>query len=168
MDDADRIHLQRMIAANNVQDQTDKIRWLKHSDLIKKDVQTMLQLKKSYSRTQDSRTFESMCETRCAFLFHNYTDIYNRLKKNELNLDILAKLLDHLKKIEDGELDQHTGSFEVGKILKKMYIDSALKRAEKYDKQEKKKPAPKKEKKISWHDFKMMQNWNIFFSFLRK
>ena len=52
-------------------------------------------------------------------------DIFNKLKKDELNLNILHKLLDILKQIEKSELDQHEGAFEVGKLLKAMYIDSA-------------------------------------------
>jgi hypothetical protein len=71
-----------------------------------------------------------------------------------------------LRDIEDGKLDQHEGSFEVGKILKKIYIDSALKRAENLDAEQdaKDKRAATKaakntrpaipEKKMSWADFK--------------
>jgi hypothetical protein len=67
-----------------------------------------------------------------------------------------------LRDIEDGKLDQHEGSFEVGKILKSIYVDSALKRAENLDaEQEKKdKKSTKKtrpaipEKKLSWAEFK--------------
>jgi hypothetical protein len=36
-----------------------------------------------------------------------------------------------LKKIEDQEIDQHEGSYEVGMLLKKIYVDSALKKANK-------------------------------------
>jgi hypothetical protein len=75
----------------------------------------------------------------CGFLFTNYTDIYNKVKKDEIDLIMLNKFLDVLKRIEDGELDQHEGSFLVGTILKEMYIDSALKKAdklnEKYEKE---------------------------------
>ena len=74
-----------------------------------------------------------MCVSRCQFLFNNYTNIFNRLKKDELDMNILGKLLFVLKQIEDGHLDQHSGSYEVGKILKEMYIDSAIKQGEKYD-----------------------------------
>jgi hypothetical protein len=75
-----------------------------------------------------------------------------------MNLGILAQLLDVLKKIEDGNLDQHTGAYEVGKLLKEMYIDSALMKSEKLDAKYSKsgatttsKPKPKK---ISWKEYK--------------
>jgi hypothetical protein len=63
--------------------------------------------------------------------------------------------LDILQKIEDGELDQHEGSFMVGTILKEMYVDSALKKADKLNANEEPRVEPKKpEKKISYKQFK--------------
>ena len=44
-----------------------------------------------------------------------------------------------LQAIEEGEIDQHEGSYEVGKLLKELYIDSALRRETKRDKKRKKK-----------------------------
>ncbi len=45
----------------------------------------------------------------------------------------------------------------VGIILKKLYIDSALKKAEKLDEVTEKAPEPKKaEVKVSWKQFKKM------------
>ena len=36
-----------------------------------------------------------------------------------------------LKAIEDGDKDQHEASFTVGKLLKELYKDSALRKADK-------------------------------------
>ena len=68
----------------------------------------------------------------------------------------MGQFLSILKRIEDGKIDQHEGSFEVGKLLKKIYVDSALKNKESNDKIEKKnkKKAPKK---ITWNQYKKMQ-----------
>ena len=38
MNDKDRLQLQQMLKANDFEDQTSKIRTLKHSELIKNDV----------------------------------------------------------------------------------------------------------------------------------
>jgi hypothetical protein len=153
MDDKARLQLQNMIKANNVEDQTGLIRELKHSDILKKDIQTLLSLKQKYGVDEESLKLESMCE--CAFLFNYYTDIYNKIRKDEIDLGILNKFLNVLKQIEDGELDQHEGSFEVGTLLKKIYIDSALKRAEKLDQSEKETMKEKKEpKNIHWKNYK--------------
>ena len=61
-----------------------------------------------------------------------------------------------LEKIENGTLDQHEGSYMVGDILKKMFIDSALRKEAKDEKKKKKKKVKKKlpTKKMSWNDFK--------------
>ena len=124
---------------------------------------TFISLKNKYQRLSQSNPdqFDRMCSSQCNFLFTNYTDIFNRIKKDELNLNMLMKFIHILKKIEDEEIDQHTGAFEVGKILKEMYIDSALVKAEKIDKKTGKKTAPSKPsvvKKISWKDYKEMNN----------
>ena len=73
---------------------------------------------------------------------------------------MLFQLISVLKAIEDGKVDQHEGSFEVGKILKKIYIDSALKRSEHLDAEQaakdkrEKKPAKPQAEKISWAEYK--------------
>jgi hypothetical protein len=53
--------------------------------------------------------------------------LYNKIINDKLDLSILERFLAILKKIEDGEIDQHEGSYLVGLYLKEMYIDSALK-----------------------------------------
>ena len=127
MDTLDKLNLHKMIDANNVQDCTDEIRTKKHSTLIGDDVTRLVALKKKYSRLAQSnpQQFDSMCVSQCNFLFNNYMDIFNKVKKDEMNLEILAQLLQVLKQIEEGSLDQHAGAFEVGKLLKAIYIHLA-------------------------------------------
>jgi hypothetical protein len=161
MDHTDKLNLTKMIDANNVEDCTKDIREKKHSDLIRNDVTCLLSLKKKYSRLAQSNPnqFDAMCVSQCSFIFTNYMDIFNKVKKDEINLQILHKLLDVLKQIENSEFDQHEGAFEVGKLLKAMYIDSALTKAERIDKKTGKKTTPSKakEKKITWAEFKATQ-----------
>ena len=92
------------------------------------------------------------------FLYTYYTDIFNKVKKDEIDINLLYKFLDILKKIEEGQLDQHEGSFMVCTILKDIYVDSALKKAEKLDANfEKEKIEPKKANvNVSWKQFKKM------------
>jgi hypothetical protein len=101
-----------------------------------------------------------MCVSKCQFLFNNYTDIFNKVKKDEIDLNILVRLLNVLHSIEEGQVDQHEGSFEVGKLLKQIYIDSALKKADKLDEKysDKKGERKKPEEKISWKQFKERNN----------
>jgi hypothetical protein len=157
MDQTDRLNLKKMIQTNEVVDCTGDIRSKKHSQLIKKDVLRLLQLKKDYGHL-DYEKFDEMVVSQCNFIFTNYTDIFNKVKKDEINLETLFEFLNILKSIEDGKLDQHEGAFEVGKILKKMYIDSALMKSEKLDKETGNmvvRPVAVA-KNISWSQFKKM------------
>ena len=97
MDDNQRLHLQKMIAANNVEDTTDLIRQLKHSIVLRENVNKLLSLKTQYNNDPDSLQIESMLQ--CNFLFTYYTDIYNKIKKDELDITILFQALDVLEKI---------------------------------------------------------------------
>jgi hypothetical protein len=153
MDENSRLQLQRMVQANNVEDQTDLIRNLKHSIVLKSDINTLLFLKSKYGDDTDKIHLEAMSE--CNFLFTYYTDIYNKIRKDEIELKILFQFLDVLKRIEDNELDQHEGSFLVGTLLKELYIDSALKKADKLNKLQGEEEKPKEEPiKISWKQYK--------------
>ena len=157
MDNSDRLNLQKMINANDVEDFTDDIREKKHSELIKQDLRTMIVLKKLHSdiAKNDPSGFEIICIERCQFLFNNYTDIFNKIRKDELDLDIFMKFIEILKMIEDGKLDQHEASFKVGTILKQLYIDSALRKSNHLDEANGVEEVKQKEgKNISWSQWK--------------
>ena len=160
MDDNQRLHLQKMISANNVEDQTGLIRDLKHSYILRENVNNLVMLKAKHFDDVDSLNLEAMVE--CNFLFTYYTDLYNKIRKDEIDLKILFQFIDVLKKIEDGLMDQHEGSFEVGSLLKKIYVDSALRKAEKLNATtgvvEPEYKGPQVE--ISWRQFKQMQSNN--------
>jgi hypothetical protein len=159
MDDKQRLQLANMIKVNNVEDQTELIRNLKHSQVLRNEVNNMILIKAKY-RNDESKMNEE-CINECGFLYTYYTDIYNRVKKDEIDIGILNKFFDVLRQIEEGELDQHEGSFLIGTILKELYIDSAIKKAEKMDEKEKeteqKLEIKKAENNISWKQFKAMK-----------
>ncbi len=167
MNDDERVKLDQMLKENDVKNMTGTIRELKHSSKILEDVKAMLELKKKYGRLSKSnpKQFESMVIKRCNFLFTKYTNIFNRLYKDQLNLEILMKLINVLKNIEDGDVDQHEGSVVVGKILKEMYIDSALKQEEQRKKKHTSIPEkPKGPKhKITWQQFAAMESNKTFY-----
>ena len=157
MNDSERLKLQEMIKANNVEDQTSRIRELKHSGKIRQDINSYLQLVKKYPGSQNKEFFKQSCLKQCSFLFNNYTDIYNKLTKNELNIAILLDFVNVLSDIENNVIDQHEGSFKVGKLLKELYIDTVLRKEHKLDNKtglRNKKKVPSTGKKISYIDFK--------------
>jgi hypothetical protein len=159
MDDNQRLQLQNMIKVNNVEDQTELIRNLKHSQVLRNEINNMIMIKSKY-RGDDEKITEE-CVNECNFLFTYYTDIFNKVKKDEIDINILNKFLDVLRRIENGELDQHEGSFLVGTLLKELYVDSAIKKADKlneiYDNQVINEPK-KAIVQMSWKQFKKVNN----------
>ncbi len=161
LSDYEKDQLKKMIEANDTNDMTDKIRENKHSIKLKEGIESIIKLRNENMEMyiNDKNEFEKLVLNTNSFLFNNYTDIYNKIMKNEIDIKILNKFLDLLKQIEDGRLDQHEASFMVGSILKEMYVDSAIKRAEKLDEESEKltaKPVPNKE--ISWKQYKALNN----------
>ena len=133
MNEKERLQLNKMIKINNVEDQTNQIRTLKHSSILEKEIKELLILKEKYREQPEVLLNESIIN--CNFLYNNYTDIYNRVKKDEINIDLLFHFIKVLSQIEEGLIDQHEGSFMIGKLLKEIYVDSALKKADKLDKE---------------------------------
>lgn len=131
MDDNARLQLQKMISENNVEDQTSLIRELKHSHKLAADIRALQQVKVRFAGNNEAIHENGVQE--CTFLHTYYTDIYNKIKNDEIDLVLLNRFLNVLRSIEDGEVDQHEGSFVVGTILKEIYIDSALKKGDKLD-----------------------------------
>lgn len=159
MDFSDRLNLQKMINTNNIEDLTETIKNKKHSALITKDFQKLILLKKQNSiNMANNDDFDIICMEQCSFLFTNYTDIYNKIKKDELDLNIFMQFLDILKMIEDGKLNQHEGAYNVGVLLKKLYIDSALKKSNKLNNQNDNEIKHIQPKNVSWNEWKKKYN----------
>ena len=74
MDNTDRLNLQKMINANDVVDCTNEIRNKKHSQLIKADIQSILDLKSKYPRLKETnpKQYDNMCISRCNFSSQRY------------------------------------------------------------------------------------------------
>lgn len=157
----DKLQLQEMIKTNDVEDKTDLIRATKHSKLIREQVKLLEQLKQEYSELYKNnfQQFDTLTVEKCSFLFQNYTDIYNKVLKNEINLDILNKFLDALELIENGEVDQHEASVKVGTYLKELYVDSALRKTEKMDAENSNNDDKKNDiMEISWSEYKRVRS----------
>lgn len=159
MNNEERLNLKKLINQNDCIDNTEHIRSLKHSSLIRNDIVTIQNLKKKHARVKknDPERFLSLCQSQCQFLFNGYTDLFNKVYKDELDLNIMSNMLDVLKQIEDGKVDQHEGSVVIGKILKELYVDSALKRCNTLDQNiTSEEPTYVESKQISWKQFKQM------------
>jgi hypothetical protein len=136
MDYQERLDLKRLVENSDAENNTETIRRVKHSGKILDNIRIMEQLKRSHAEmlANSPDEFTELCRSKCTFLFNYYTDIFNKLLKDELNLGIMIRFIKVLQLIEDGKVDQHEGSVIIGKFLKELYVDSALRRADNLDK----------------------------------
>lgn len=156
--DDERLNLKNLMNELDYVDNTETIRRLKHSVRIRDDIRKLEKLKveQANMRITSPENFFNIANTECKFLYDNYTDIFRRAMRDEIDVVIMSRLLIVLKLIEDGQLDQQDGSVRVGKILKELYLDSAVKRADALDKEhEKDKPVINNgNNEITWKKFK--------------
>jgi len=157
----DKLNLKKMVGEmDGVVDNTKSIRTLKHSILLRDDIRKLDTIRKTDIQlfTNDFDSFMEKCQHECRFLYNNYTDIFNRVIKQEIDLEIMTRFLFVLKLIEDGDVNQHEGSAMIGKILKELYLDSAIKCADNLrtgTTNELNQPTSKLETKdISWKEYK--------------
>jgi hypothetical protein len=156
MKNMESIDLKNLVKEYKYESTTEKIRELKHSKKIREDITKMIEMKKKYNRL-NGKNLRNMVEKQCSFLYANYTNIFNKIYKDNIDLNLFHKFLLVLEKVEEGECDQHQASVEVGKVLKEIYIDSAIREGEKLDKKNKKTPVkPRKSKNISWTEYQKM------------
>jgi hypothetical protein len=121
----ERLKLHELIKEGNVQDNTNNIRKLRHSGQLKKDVMT---IKMILSRVEslEYEYLDKTCSPHCSFIIENYKNIYQRMLKGQIDFGVLDKFLDCLESVENGLKDQHEASYEIGTILKSMYIDPKI------------------------------------------
>lgn len=148
--------LQKMIRENDTEDNTSKIRRLKHSAQIRRDVSNIRNIKRRL-KTRDFHKLDAECQRKCSFLFNNYTIIYNKMIKDEIDIQIMYKFLDALQSIEDGKRNQHEASYEIGMLLKQLYVDKKINKKSNSSSKQDKTKSTTKPKKISYEEFKKMQ-----------
>lgn len=154
----ERLDLKRLVNESECENNTETIRELKHSTKILNDVCVLEKAKREKPVEMKEDEFHLECRQKAEFLYIYYPDIFHKVLKDEIDLRILSKLLKVLKMIEDGEVDQHEGSAMVGKILKEMYIDSAVRHGENLDKEHETDKVKKEDgRRINWRQYKALQ-----------
>lgn len=126
MDNKQKVALQKMISENNIVDNTHKIRENRITQDVQNDIKSFLHLKSLYHGNTHAPSFQKECQKKCPFLFNNHKYILNKLINGTVDMELLTKMLNILKKIEDGEYDQHTGSFYFGNICKQVFLDPVI------------------------------------------
>lgn len=150
--DFEQFQLRKMLEQSDFKDHTNTIREQKHCSDIRRCVLRILELKREHADLykSDYEEFDRLVLSECGFLFHHYMELYNVLMKDQVDTTIMLELLNTLQLIEDGTLDQHEGSFVVGKRLKEIYVDSTLAKAVAKDQPHVFNP----HKELTWADYK--------------
>jgi hypothetical protein len=151
----EHLDLKKLLRESEATDNTEHIRSVKHSMKIRDDVLAVTKLKETCPKEQLSIKAIEVAP----FLHKTYPDIFKKVVDDELDLEIMSRLLLILKLIEDQRVDQHEASVMVGKILKELYVDSALKKCKKMDEAQSEgegevQPTFAEEKPISWKQWR--------------
>ena len=127
------LNMKALMESDDYVDNTAKIRELKHSEYILEDIGKICKLKKTHHhmRMVEEDKFNYLCQTSAPLLFNSYTDIFNKVMKDEINMELMVQFISILKQIEEGQVDQYDASVKVGTILRDMYVDSAMRKADK-------------------------------------
>ena len=157
---SDRQQLNKMMKSSDYVDNTVMIREQKHSFLIEKDIEKILEIQETApEKINDPNAALELCKKEAFFLYSHYSEIFHRLIKCEINMIIMKQFIHVLRMIENNEINQVEGSVMVGQILKEMYLDSAIRRGEKSEEMNE---PPEREtgKDISWKTFKTNKRMN--------
>jgi hypothetical protein len=155
--------LDKLIAQNNVVDQTDMIRTLKQSVTLRKNIDTMMKIKTDHAFKGDSNISMTSpmfkkCQEQCPFLYKYYSMLFHKILKDDVDMGTLEEFISIVEEIENGTLSQHEGAFKFGTLAKSLYIDDVLSTADMIDsngnKQTSRVIAPPPAKNISWSKYK--------------
>ena len=151
------LNMKALMESDDYVNNTDRIREIKHSESIMVDIGKICELKQTHHKMKiiEEEKFKHLCQTSCPFLYNNYTDIFNKVINDELNMKMMVDFVQVLKQIEEGKMDQYDASVKIGTILKEMYVDSAMRRGEKIDEKHAAEATKFVEpRSLSWKEFK--------------
>ena len=103
------LDLNKYLSGDNSEyvDNTNKLRKSKHSSSIRKNINDIEKIRAETGELYktDIVSFKNKCIQQNPFLYNNYFEIFNRVAKKEMNLQIMGEFLNVLTRIEEGELD---------------------------------------------------------------
>lgn len=151
------LNMKSLMNSEDYVNNTERIRELKHSELILEDIGKLCRIKKDHFHMKmvEEDKFNHLCETSAPFLFSNYTDLFRKVMKDELDMKMMVNFIGILKQIEEGQLDQYDASVKIGTILREIYVDSAMRRGDNLDKEHSAEaPTFVEPASISWKEYK--------------
>ena len=89
-------------------------------------------LRKRYANLRESAPDEylNVFQRECRYIYTKFPDVFDRVVKNDMNLDVFEKIVMILKMIEDGKVNQSEASALVGKLSQKLFFNGESTAAE--------------------------------------
>jgi hypothetical protein len=123
--DSERSILAKLQAeAENYEDNTSGIREAKHSSPLLADIRRMAKLRTRHADLKEKSMDDYLVifQRECKYIYTQFPDVFDRVVRNDMNLDVFEKIIMILKMIEDGKVNQSEASALVGKLSQKLFF----------------------------------------------
>ncbi len=130
--------LAKMASDPNVPQVTDYIRERAHAKSLDAALDRIAALHVEHS----PEDVERLAIEQCRILYDDYPRFFTKAIKHPDEIETLRSMVQVIRKIETGELDQHSGSVLVGTMLKERFVDAVA--------PDELRPAPKKLSYTEW------------------
>jgi hypothetical protein len=87
----------------------------------------MGKLRNTYAQLKEDNPEEYLrvFQKECNYIYTKFPDVFDRVVKNDMNLDVFEKIVMILKLIEDGKVNQSEASALVGKLSQRLFFQPA-------------------------------------------
>jgi hypothetical protein len=130
MDPSQRSKLNQYIEENDTKDFTDSIRASRRSVELRRDVDALLRYKSTseagFLKLMNPAAYAADCAEACPFISVEMANIFEKLRDDKLDMSVFWQFVATLESIESGDIDQHEASYQIGQLLKSMYIDKVI------------------------------------------
>jgi len=113
--------LDDIIKEHKIEDNTDYVVNNKKASIIRKEFNALLKIKKIHGHEKIN-----LSKMQAPYLYKNYKSIFDKIIKEDFNVELFKDLIDILDKIENKKIDLHEGSFIFGKKLKNIFVDKRI------------------------------------------
>ena len=113
--------LNDIIKEHNIENKTDYVVNNKKANIIRREFDALIKIKNNFGHEKIN-----MSKKQAPYMYKNYKSIFDKIIKEDFNIELFKELIDILGKIENKKIDLHEGSFIFGKKLKAAFVDNYI------------------------------------------
>ena len=113
--------LNDIIKEHNIENKTDYVVNNKKASIIRKEFNSLVKIKNIHGHNK-----LNLSKVQAPYMYKNYKSIFDKIIKEDFNIELFKDLIDILEKIENKKIDLHEGSFLFGKKLKSIFVDNYI------------------------------------------